>query len=187
MQKPEVINLLVILILHWGQDDSKYPAPWQRKDARDFVNAGANIIIGHHSHVLQGFEIIDNSPVFYSLGNFAFSPLRKEDKLDQKRHIETIILNLIIESKNFNFEIIPTKLFEHSPKAISTSNIYKLSKRIKYISNGFIWPLYLIYLNFIYKAYFYFFGNDRNPIHQLKKINSAKIKRFFQLFYNLKN
>jgi len=177
----------IILLLHWGQDDSRYPAPWQRKDAKDFVNAGVNIIIGHHSHVLQGFEVINNSPIFYSLGNFAFSALRKGEKIDQKRHIESIVVNLLIKQDNVSFEIVPLKIFGHAPKTIQSKSIYKLSKRIKYFSNSFVWPFYLIYLNFLYKAYFYFLGNDRDPIQQLKKINKAKIKRVFHLLYNLKN
>ena len=63
----------VIVQLHWGNEMSQMPAPSQRELARKFVSAGASVIVGHHPHVLQPMEIIDDVPVYYSLGNFAFS------------------------------------------------------------------------------------------------------------------
>lgn len=63
----------VILFLHWGCEYSYYPAPWQRKIARAFIDAGASIILGHHPHVIQGIERYKNGIIFYSLGNFQFN------------------------------------------------------------------------------------------------------------------
>lgn len=63
----------VIVHLHWGTEMCQLPSPQQRVLARQFVEVGADAIIGHHPHVLQPMEVIDNVPVWYSLGNFAFS------------------------------------------------------------------------------------------------------------------
>lgn len=63
----------LILHLHWGTEMCRLPSPDQRNMARRFVDVGADAIIGHHPHVLQPMEIIGKVPVWYSLGNFAFS------------------------------------------------------------------------------------------------------------------
>jgi len=63
---------LVILLIHWGLEEYSYPSPTQRQLARRFVDAGANAILGHHPHVLQGFESYKSAPIAYSLGNFVF-------------------------------------------------------------------------------------------------------------------
>ncbi|MFW9875649.1 MAG: CapA family protein, partial [Candidatus Thorarchaeota archaeon] len=59
----------IFLLIHWGHDNSYYPAPWQRREAKIFIEAGADFIIGHHSHTMQGFEKIGNGYAFYGLGN----------------------------------------------------------------------------------------------------------------------
>jgi capsule synthesis protein PGA_cap len=63
----------LIVCLHWGQEHVGYPTPQQRHMARTLSAAGANLIIGHHPHVLQGVERFSKSCVAYSLGNFTFS------------------------------------------------------------------------------------------------------------------
>lgn len=59
-----------ILFVHWGLEEYLYPSPEQRELAKEFMNAGADLILGHHPHVLQGIERMGNSLVAYSLGNF---------------------------------------------------------------------------------------------------------------------
>ena len=65
----------VILQLHWGQEMSQLPSPAQRALAARLIEAGADVIIGHHPHVLQPVEYIQGKPVAYSLGNFLFSAM----------------------------------------------------------------------------------------------------------------
>jgi len=61
-----------IVNLHWGYEDTVVPAPFQCELADRLVDAGASIIIGHHAHVAQGWEVYRGVPIFYSLGNFNF-------------------------------------------------------------------------------------------------------------------
>ena len=63
----------VIAVVHWGTEGNSDYGQDQVKLARAFVDAGADAIIGGHTHCLQGFEIMDGVPVIYSLGNFWFS------------------------------------------------------------------------------------------------------------------
>ena len=63
----------LIAYLHWGTEDSPYYEEYQRNIAKEFINQGADAIIGGHPHVLQGVEYIEGKPVVYSLGDFWFN------------------------------------------------------------------------------------------------------------------
>ncbi len=59
--------------VHWGIERVDKPLAYQRTMAKQFAEAGADLIIGAHPHVLQGIEFFDETPAFYSLGNYIFS------------------------------------------------------------------------------------------------------------------
>jgi hypothetical protein len=61
-----------VVNLHWGYEHTNIPAPFQRDLAHRLVEVGADIIIGHHPHVPQGWELCGGKPIYYSLGNFNF-------------------------------------------------------------------------------------------------------------------
>lgn len=63
---------IVIISLHWGEDRYHLPSPEQVEKARSIVDIGANIILGHHSHILHGIERYKKGIIIYSLGNFLF-------------------------------------------------------------------------------------------------------------------
>jgi len=65
---------LLCVSLHQGVNYVSYASPRQREFVRTAVDSGADLIIGHHPHVLQGWERIDKALVFYSLGEFLFDP-----------------------------------------------------------------------------------------------------------------
>jgi Bacterial capsule synthesis protein PGA_cap len=62
----------VILFVHWGLEHYNYPPVSQKKLAKDLIEAGVDLVIGHHPHVLQGTERISSGVVCHSLGNFIF-------------------------------------------------------------------------------------------------------------------
>ena len=64
---------VIIAVIHAGVEYDKRHDDNQTKMARRFIQWGADIVIGHHPHVLQGYEVIDGVPVYYSLGNFVFA------------------------------------------------------------------------------------------------------------------
>lgn len=101
----------VVLLLHWGIDNSHYPSPGQRKDAKSFINAGADLIVGHHTHTIQGYEKLDKKYVFYSLGNFCFAPFCANGEIyniDYIRHSNSYILHITIDENNDSIaNIIP--------------------------------------------------------------------------------
>lgn len=63
---------LVIVALHWGNEYADNPDFIQTKAARALVDAGADVVMGHHPHVLQGIEAYGEGIIAYSLGNFLF-------------------------------------------------------------------------------------------------------------------
>lgn len=64
----------VIVTPHWGKEGEYafHPSPAQRRLARRWVDAGVDGVFGHHSHTVQGSEVVKARPVYYSLGNFCF-------------------------------------------------------------------------------------------------------------------
>lgn len=62
----------VVVNFHWGTERAPEPDPWQVRLAHRVVDAGADLIIGHHPHVLQGIEYYRGKHIAYSLGNFVF-------------------------------------------------------------------------------------------------------------------
>lgn len=64
---------LVIVIAHWGKEKVDFPVDHQKTLARAYIDAGADLIVGGHPHVLQGFEQYQGKWIAYSLGNFIFT------------------------------------------------------------------------------------------------------------------
>ena len=62
----------IIIISHCGIEYIPFPPPYVARAFKQMVNAGADIVIGHHPHVPQGIQFYKNTPIVYSLGNFVF-------------------------------------------------------------------------------------------------------------------
>jgi len=62
----------VIVIAHGGHEHYELPSPRMKKWYRFFVDAGASAVIAHHTHIISGYEVYKEAPIFYSLGNFCF-------------------------------------------------------------------------------------------------------------------
>lgn len=61
-----------IAYVHWGNEFINYPSSQQKKFAHWLVDAGFDLIVGMHPHILQGYEVFSGRYIFYSLGNFVF-------------------------------------------------------------------------------------------------------------------
>lgn len=66
---------LVIVSFHWGNEYVHYPTEHQKAWGRTAIAAGADLVIGHHPHVLQGIEFGEQGVIAYSLGNFVFDQI----------------------------------------------------------------------------------------------------------------
>ena len=73
IQEAKANSDFTIMYVHWGSESTDLVEKSQRELARAYVDAGADLIIGDHSHCLQGIDYVDDVPVFFSLGNFWFN------------------------------------------------------------------------------------------------------------------
>ena len=71
---------LVIVSLHWGREVHFIPESWQFTYAKKVMDLGADVIWGHHPHVLQIVQFYKGKPIFYSTGNFTFGSMSDVDK-----------------------------------------------------------------------------------------------------------
>lgn len=69
---------VLIVAMHWGNEYYDKANAYQRETARILVENGADVIVGHHPHWVQDWEKINDTPVYYSLGNFVFDQMWSE-------------------------------------------------------------------------------------------------------------
>ena len=94
------VSDFVIVLVHWGREDSHELEDVQKETGRLYIDAGADLIIGAHAHVLQGFEFYNNKLIAYNLGDFIFN---RETK-------DTGILSVTVNKNgDMEYEFIPCK------------------------------------------------------------------------------
>jgi poly-gamma-glutamate synthesis protein (capsule biosynthesis protein) len=71
---------LVVVSIHWGNELQDWPTDAQQQQARWLVEHGADLIVGHHPHVVQAPACVEGRPVFFSLGNHLFDQKYAETK-----------------------------------------------------------------------------------------------------------
>jgi hypothetical protein len=92
---------LIIVLLHAGVQGYHYPEPRIVSAARKLVDAGADVVVMCHSHVLQGWEIWKGKPILYGLGNLTAPPIFDRDgklhKIYVKKELEGAIAFITYE------------------------------------------------------------------------------------------
>ena len=99
----------VMVCLHWGVEHTLHPTTEQRHDARRLIDAGADAIIGHHSHTAQDVELYRGRPIFYSLGNFIFD-------LDRPLNSRALVARITVTADSVIHESIPIKITRCVPE-----------------------------------------------------------------------
>ena len=85
---------VVIVSIHWGiHFIPALIADYQRDVAHAAIEAGADLILGHHAHILKGIEVFKGKPIFYSLCNFAIDLAAPKELLERPGHQEIAKLN----------------------------------------------------------------------------------------------
>jgi poly-gamma-glutamate synthesis protein (capsule biosynthesis protein) len=93
---------VVIFMPHWGPEYSPRPNPNQLRYAQLAVEAGADLVVGNHTHVVQAIQIIQEVPVFYGLGNFVF------DQTWSQETTESVMLRVRFRGQELSsYELIP--------------------------------------------------------------------------------
>ncbi|MBO2517989.1 MAG: hypothetical protein CW338_12095 [Clostridiales bacterium] len=71
---------IVIVSLHWGRETHMTPSSWQYDYAKKLIDAGADVIWGHHAHVIQPIMFYKGKPVIFNTGNFTFGTMSEVDR-----------------------------------------------------------------------------------------------------------
>ena len=103
IQETRKVSDVVIVMPHWGPEDVPMPN-WSQLDlARVAVEAGADLVVGNHTHVVQAIEEVDGVPVFYGLGNFVF-----DQNWDLQHQQGVILIVSFSGSELLDYQLIPT-------------------------------------------------------------------------------
>lgn len=102
---------LIVLLLHWGFEKHEYPSPKQVEIAKFAVDSGADLIIGHHPHVRQGYQMYKGKYIFYSLGHLFFSDFEykggQQHSWDPECKIGTIVQVKLEKGRINDVVIVP--------------------------------------------------------------------------------
>ncbi len=143
MLKDEITRLkaeehcdIVIMYVHWGNDSDKTILGNQRTLGHGYINAGADIVIGNHTHVLQGMEFYQGKLICYGISNFLFGSY----------HSDTMVLTLEINEANHitpkmlpcSSEMFYTTEIEGEAAKNMFRYIESMSKNVSISSDGII-------------------------------------------------
>ncbi|MDX2243675.1 MAG: CapA family protein [Leptolyngbyaceae cyanobacterium bins.302] len=124
----------VVVNYHWGQELADFPADWQVKLAHFTVDQGADVVVGHHPHVLQGAEVYKGRPIAYSLGNFIFGGNSRTD-------YDTAVLRVALKDKQMKVEFLPVEVKGYQPKVIQGDRAKDVLNHLTQISTEFKQPM----------------------------------------------
>lgn len=134
----------IIVIVHGGREHYQLPTPKMRERYRFYIDSGADVVVGHHTHCVSGYEEWNGKYIFYSLGNFVF-----DYKKRYRKGIWTIgmALQLNFSKNEFHFELIPFEQGkENDPtlKLMGTDQLEQFNRKMDQL-NRIITNEYLFY------------------------------------------
>ena len=135
---------LIIASFHWGEEGAYIPNETQISLAHSAIDNGADLVLGHHPHVLQGIEKYNGKYIVYSLGNFCFGGHKNPADKD------TMIFRQVFRFKDGelladydNVQIVPCSISSvaernnYQPKPLIGSEYERLRSKIIELSSGF--------------------------------------------------
>lgn len=102
---------VVVVSLHWGGEHTMRPVPSQRLEAHRLIDAGADLLVCHHTHTMQTVEEYHGRMIYYSIGNFIF---------DQQKPMNTkaCVVNLQVGEDSIAVETVPIEIRRCAPRVI---------------------------------------------------------------------
>lgn len=111
----------VIVSMHAGTEYIYSPDPDQIEFAHKAIEAGADMIYGHHPHVVQAVDVYNGKPIFYSLGNFAM------DQIEENTRQGFLLKIKLIYNKISDIKLIPYHIYDWSqPKLVEGEEFQKI-------------------------------------------------------------
>ncbi len=133
---------IIIVSFHWGQEKKNYPYSAQIEYGHYAIDNGADLVIGHHPHVLQGIEQYKDKYIAYSLGNFCYGGSHNPSDQDTLIFQQTfkLVNNIIV---NNNIKLIPCSLStvdnrnNYQPMVLVGDEKERVIKKINTFSKSF--------------------------------------------------
>ncbi len=127
IKKAEKKSDYQIIFFHGGKERIYAPEDWKVKACHDLVDAGADLIIGNHPHVLQPREVYKDVEIVYSLGNFCFGGNKKPGRNTIIYQMELTVNAQTLNVQSSKSEIIPCYVFtgnmnNYQPAVITDQN-----------------------------------------------------------------
>ncbi len=181
----------VVLLLHWGGrfEGGNYPDRYQPADAREFIDAGADLIVGHHSHTLQALRFYCGKQIFYSLGNFCFADIHNDRHIrpmSRKAFRESVIPILQIgENHNYSIDLLPIE--NHHLEIVEQTRVLRTLSRRSRVQGLFeripaCWHLYRLYFRWWVPVWEQLIRKDpdQSLMQRLLKLNRQKLRMLFR-------
>ncbi len=127
----------IVLVVHGGDENCDISMPYMRDIYHGLLDLGADIIVGHHPHVVQDYERVGKKIIFYSLGNFIF------DTENQRRFFHTeqgILLQIDFGRENFSFDCMGVHI-DRSRNIVCAGNIPPVFRDFDETEYSKLWPL----------------------------------------------
>jgi poly-gamma-glutamate synthesis protein (capsule biosynthesis protein) len=121
----------IIVNLHWGEELAKEPDSSQIVLAHQIVDGGADLIVGHHAHVLQGIERYHKKIIAYSLGNYIFGGNTKST------NSETAVLKVRFTQKEMDVQPVPIRICNWRPEPADSTAANRVSQLLQERSKVF--------------------------------------------------
>ena len=185
----------IIVIYHGGNEYLEIPSPNQINKFKFFVDIGADVVVSHHSHKISGFEIYNNKPIFYGLGNFLFQSDNTSNYWNRGMVVNLNIskskidykLNFI-KNKNGKLEILDNASSDYQSIYNEVISINKIILNEKLYSTA--WNKYLVkkkedYIKIISPVNSIDNKYVRKIIRNLEDFKILKFTRFYLTMLNL--
>ena len=123
----------IIIILHGGHEHNPLPSPRMKAQFRFMIDAGADAVVGHHTHIVSGYEVYRGKPIFYSLGNFCFDWPGLRNGTWNKGMLLRFIIS---EDKSiaFEYEFVLQNDAEVGVQFLNESEIIKMEAEVQRLS-----------------------------------------------------
>ena len=175
----------VVASIHWGTDYSFFHERWQRDAAAKLADAGADIIMGHHSHTLQPFEFYGSTLIFYGLGSLSFGDFRKNGRMYALYRRTKLSAVFMVDEYRTITEIISTRELKGNQIVRGGRDISRRNKRLLVLSrirdrSRVAAAVIRFHEKVLSRIYEYFFGYYMNPVRRL--LQTGNIRKAARLF-----
>ena len=180
----------VILLLHWGGrvEEGFYPDFNQPKIARRLIDAGADLIVGGHSHTVQPYEVYNGKHIFYSLGNFCFDDIIQDKEvfeIGRYRKRKTIIPRVSFIKDSYSLEVSHAKNNKGFIK-LNNGPLIKLKMQWRNLlfkvvrQNPLLWKFYFWHLKKIVPIKMFFIEANEGVFKKIINLDFKRVLRYIK-------